>query len=154
MKLRYRGLAPTQFRELYDLPDEVLADRNIRRMVVDEKPGFPCRVTLDDAEVGESVLLLPYEHHAAASPYRASGPIFVREGNHTPFDRLEPPPVFAGRALSARAYDGDGLMVDADIAEGQNMVPLLERLFARTDTDYVHVHYARRGCFACRVERG
>ena len=47
------------------------------------KPGFPCRVSLQDAEPGEQVILVPYSHQSADSPYKASGPIFVREHAQT-----------------------------------------------------------------------
>ncbi|MBI3675545.1 MAG: DUF1203 domain-containing protein [Proteobacteria bacterium] len=125
----------------------------MRRYVADEKPGFPCRVTLEDAEPGERVLLLPYRHQPAHSPYRASGPIFVRERAGEAFDGTDVPEVLRSRLLSLRAYDGQDLIVEADVAEGTAIKPALERLFARADTDYVHVHYARRGCYACRVDR-
>ena len=58
------------------------------------------------------------------------------------------------RQLSLRAYDADGLIVDADVVEGRDVEPALERLFARTDTAYIHVHNAKRGCYSCRVDRG
>src|SRR5437868_13482654 len=111
MTFRYIGLPVKSFAPLFALDSEALAVQGIRRMIVDEKPGFPCRVTLDDAEPGERVLLLPFEHQPAHSPYRASGPIFVRENARTAFDRTgEPPPVLRGRTLSVRAYDGDDMM--------------------------------------------
>ena len=31
--------------------------------------------------------------------------------------------------------------------------PLIERLFANPDVDYIHVHNARRGCYSGRVDR-
>ncbi len=49
------------------------------RMQADSKPGYPCRITLEDAEPGESLLLLRWTHLDMQTPYRASGPIFVRE---------------------------------------------------------------------------
>ena len=74
-------------------------------------------------EVGETSILLHYPHHTAAtSPYRASGPIFVREGvtqtasfvNHMPAQQRT-------RLLSVRAYDADGIMVDAEVAQGEEL---------------------------------
>jgi hypothetical protein len=44
-------------------------------------------------------------------------------------------------------------MVDADIVDGAVAAPLIERLLARADVGYLHLHFARRGCFACRVDR-
>ena len=154
MNLRYRGLAADTFSHLFGLSDQELIARGMRRMVADEKPGFPCRITLEDAEPGERVVLLPFEHQPAHSPFRASGPIFVREGTHATFDRTgSAPEVLSGRKLSARAYAVDGMMVDADVAEGLQLIPLLERFFSTHQVEYAHIHFARRGCYACRVER-
>jgi Protein of unknown function (DUF1203) len=155
MPFRYIGLSPAPFAPLLALDDDTLVARGMRRVIADEKPGFPCRVTLEDAEPGERVLLLPFEHQPAHSPYRAAGPIFVRESAQAPFDRTGSPPAsLLGRVLSVRAYADDGMMIDADVTPGAELELLLDRLFAQSGVAYAHVHYARRGCYAARVERG
>ena len=83
MKYQISALSADEFNHLSALCDDALAKQGARRMRVDTKPGFPCRVTLEDAEVGESVLLVNYEHLAVASPYRSAHAIFVREGATT-----------------------------------------------------------------------
>jgi len=154
MSFRYRGLPAHTFEPYFRMSDAELEAIGARRMIADEKPSFPCRVTLEDAEIGEGVLLLSFPHHAAHSPFKASGPVFIRECARETYDSDVPPPVFrTGRLLSARAYDAGGMMIDADVTESDDLEVLLGKLFARGDTDYVHVHYARRGCFAARVER-
>ena len=55
--------------------------------------------------------------------------------------------------LSVRAYDAVGLMVGAEICEGSRLEAQVERFFARGEVAYLHLHNARPGCFACRVER-
>lgn len=150
---RFQGLPVAPFKALFALDDGALAARGIRRLIADEKPGFPCRVSLVEAEPGERVLLLAYEHQPARSPYRASGPIFVREAATAPYDGTQVPEVLRPRMLSVRAYDVAGLMVDAAVEHGENIEAVLTRLFTRADTDYVHIHNAGRGCFACRAER-
>ena len=154
MSFHYNGLPVASFEPFLGMSDADLAAIGARRMIADEKPSFPCRVTLEDAEIGERVLLLSFLHQDAHSPFKASGPVFVRETAREAYDSDVLPPVFrAGRLLSARAYDAIGMMIDADLTGSDNLELLLEKLFARDDTDYVHVHYARRGCFAARVER-
>jgi hypothetical protein len=154
MTFRATGLPLSPFETLFALDDAALARRGMRRMVADAKPGFPCRVTLEDAEPGERLILLPFEHHAATSPYRASGPIFVREAAGAAFDRVgQVPQVLRGRLLSLRAYDEAGLMVEADIVAGDDVEAAIERFFARDDVSYLHVHNAKRGCYACRIDR-
>jgi len=153
MSFRFKGLHAEQFSCLAALSDGELEARGFRRLIADEKPGFPCRVSLQDAEPGERVLLVNYEHQPVHSPYRAKGPIFVRESAVAAYDASDVPPVLRSRLLSLRAYDADGMIVEADVADGAEVETLLDRLFARPDTAYVHIHYAKRGCFAASVER-
>jgi len=153
MPFRYKGLARESFSEFFAMSDAELAARGVRSMIADAKPGFPCRISLEDAERGERVLLLSFPHQTVHSPYKASGPIFVREAASASYDGTSDPPALRNRLLSLRAYDGDGMMVDAEIVEGNAVETLLERLFARADVANVHIHNARRGCFACSVER-
>jgi Protein of unknown function (DUF1203) len=153
MSFRFKGLHAEPFSDLIALSDAELESRGMRRMVANAKPGFPCRVTLEDAEPGESLLLLNYEHQPAHSPYRAIGPIFVRETAADPFNGTDVPPVLRSRILSLRAYDKDAMIVEAAVVDGKEVETVLERLFARADTAYVHIHYAARGCFATLVER-
>jgi len=154
MPFRATGLSPSQFEPLFALSDAELATRGIQRMTADEKPGFPCRVSLEDAEPGERLLLLPFAHQPAHSPYRASGPIFVRERGATAFDKTDVvPPVLRGRMLSLRGYDTDDCIVEADVVSGDTVEEAITRFFARDDVTYIHIHNAKRGCFACRIDR-
>jgi hypothetical protein len=72
-----------RFSPLLTLSDEELAAHGARRLVADEKPGYPCRVSLVDADPGERVLAVSFTHHDVDSPYRASGPIYVRAAART-----------------------------------------------------------------------
>ena len=151
---RITPLAAEMFRPLMALDDQALAARGIRRAIADQKPGFPCRVSLADAEPGERVLLLPFTHHDVDSPYRASGPIYVREAAVTATPGVnEVPAMLLGRLLSVRAYDPRAMMVDADVVEGGSLAALIARMFANPEIAYLHVHNARPGCFNCRVDR-
>jgi hypothetical protein len=153
MSYRCHGLSAAPFSHLFALPDAALAEQGIVRMIATDD-GFPCRVTLDHAAIGETVLLLNYTHQPAATPYHASGPIFVREAVTTTFDKIdEVPAPLAVRVLSVRAYDANDMMIDADVCEGRDVESYFARFFAQPEAAYLHVHYARRGCFACRVDR-
>jgi hypothetical protein len=154
MSFRVLGLDPAPFAPLAALSDEALVSRAMRRMIADGKPGYPCRVSLDDAEPGERVLLVGYHHQAAHSPYNAGGPIFVRETAKTAYDKTDEIPFsLRVRPISLRAYDEDGLIVNADLVEGGEVEPVIRQYLARGDVSYLHAHYARRGCYACRIER-
>ena len=60
------GLSPGPFSHLFSLSAGQLAPLGILRVTADSTPGFPCRVSLEDAEAGERLILLPFEHPAGA----------------------------------------------------------------------------------------
>ena len=151
---RITGLPAERFRHLFDLSDEELVAHHARRYVVDAKPGFPDRIEMRDAEVGESVILVNHTHLPDASPYRASHAVFVIEGATATYDAVDQIPApLRTRMLSLRGFDRDGMMVDADLVDGQAVESLIERLFANPAIAFIHAHYARRGCYACRIDR-
>ena len=148
------GLPVQPFQPLFGLTTAALQARGMVRQRVDG-PGFPCRITLQDAEPGEAVLLLPWTHLDVDTPYRAGGPIFVRESAlATGVFANTIPEQQRSRLLSVRAYDAGGWMRDAEVAEGVMLESLIERFFGDARVAYLHVHNARRGCYACRVDRG
>jgi Protein of unknown function (DUF1203). len=152
---RIVGLEPSQFRPLFNLPDEQLAARNIHAVVADDsRPGFPCRIRLDHARPGERLLLLNHEHLPAPSPYRSAHAIYVGEESTAAFDKINtvPEPV-RQRIVSVRAFDARHMMVDAGITNGESVEELIGQYLQRPTTTYLHIHYAMRGCYAARVER-
>jgi len=154
MGFQISALNVGQFTRLFDLDDEALAMQGVERMVVDSNPGYPCRVSLQDAEVGETVLLMNYEHQPMPTPYRSSHAIFIRERA----DQAMPPPgevpsMFRHRLLSVRAFDSTGRIVDADVVDGENLESLIDRMFANDTADHLHIHNARLGCYAASVNR-
>jgi hypothetical protein len=151
---RIRGLAPAPFQPLFALTDAELAERGVQRMRVDAYPGFPCRVSLEDAPIGESMLLLNWQHLESIGPYRASGPIFVHENAHASaeFDDAVPEQL-RRRLLSVRAYDDGDMMRAAEVLQGDALETQIRKYFADPAIRYLHVHNARPGCFACRIDR-
>ena len=116
--------------------------------------GYPCRVSLIDAEPGETVLLVSFTHHDVTSSYRASGPIFVRANAQTAKPAInEIPEMLRFRLLSIRAYDEEAMMVGSDVVNGSELEEHISRFFADPRIKYLHLHNARPGCFNCRVER-
>ncbi|MGA3156088.1 MAG: DUF1203 domain-containing protein [Steroidobacteraceae bacterium] len=154
MAFRISGLSPAPFRPLYGLSDEELAQKGIRRYIADTCPGFPDRIEMRDAGIGQSVLLLNHVCQPADTPFRASHAIFVREGAETTYVGLdEVPEVMRTRVLSLRAFDGCGMMLDADLADGGKIEALIARLFGNPRVHYIHAHYAKRGCYSGRIDR-
>src|ERR1700690_3484419 len=148
------GLPYEPFSSLFTLSEAALAERNVQRTVATTKPGYPCRVSLVDAEIGEELLLLPFEHQPANSAYKASGPIFVRRAA-VPAS-IEPgviPDYVRLRLMSVRAYDAAHLMTDAAVCAGSDTASVIERMFSSDEVAYIHLHNANRGCYSCAVIR-
>ena len=151
---RFVALPYEPFEPLFEMSEQELGSAGIRRVVVDEFPGSPCRVSLVDAAVGETVLLLGFTHHDVATPYRASGAIFVRRGA----SRSEPavdeiPAMFLHRILSVRGYDETGMLVDSGVVEGSGLETTIRAMFGNAGVSYLHIHNAGPGCFDCVVKR-
>jgi hypothetical protein len=154
LSFRILALPLDPFLPFFGLDDAGLAVAGARRCIANEKPGYPCRVSLVDAEPGETLILLPHAHHDVASPYRASGPIYVRENARQAFPEVnEVPEAVRRRLLSVRAYNATGFMLDAEVTEGRDLETVINRFFGDKRVAYLHLHNARPGCYSCRVDR-
>jgi len=154
MSFQLAGLSFEPFAALFSLTDPELMELDARRVVATEKPGYPCRVSLADAEVGEELLLVPFAHQTARSPYRSTGPIFVRRAARPcKLAADEIPDYVSLRQISVRAYDSAHMMIDAAVCDGKDTASVIHRIFDNSHAAYIHLHNARRGCFSCRVDR-
>jgi hypothetical protein len=154
MTFRIRGLSPEPFRPLYGLSDAELAKRNARRYVAHESPGFPDRIEMRDARVGESLILVNHEHLPVATPYRSSHAVFVLEGAQETYDRIDDiPEVLSRRLLSLRGFSKDGMLLHADVLEGKTLRHAISAFFDKPGIAYLHAHNARQGCYAGLIER-
>lgn len=154
MPFRILALPSDLFVPLFSLDDAALDARRVVRRVVDAKPGYPCRVSLVDAEIGETVLLLNYEHQPAKTPFRASHAIYVREHAAQAQCRIgEVPDVLRSRAISLRGFDAEHMLVAADLADGTLLEAAIDAMIGDPRVSYVHLHYAKAGCYAARAVR-
>jgi hypothetical protein len=154
MSFQITALDPRRFSRLFAMSDDELADNLAVRRIATAKPGFPCRVSLADAEIGDELILVNYEHQEATSPYRAAHAIFVRkevEQVHPAIDEV--PELFRSRTLSLRAFSDRAMIVAAELVEGKALGPALDRLLADPAAAYVHIHYAKFGCYAAHAQR-
>lgn len=154
MTYKISGLDPAQFAHLIALSEEELARHGATRMIADARPSFPCRIQLDDAKAGESLLLVNHVSHEGNNPYRASHAIFVSESaSEAAVYEDEIPPALARRILSLRAFDANGMMTDAALAQPGEADAAIRVLLANDAVDHIDAHNATRGCFAARIER-
>ena len=154
MSFQIEALAAAQFSGLFVLSDGELAKRDAKRVVVDQCPGFPCRISLADAEVGETILLVNYQHQPNNSPYKASHAIFIREGVEQARPKIgEVPEALKTRLLSVRAFNRSHDIIEADVVDGCEVGMTIEEMFKNPEISYLHLHNARPGCFAASVAR-
>lgn len=154
MTYHIHGLDPAAFAQLVGLSDNQLAHHGAVRMTVDAKPCFPCRVTLDDGDLGETMLLVNHVSHDGNNPYRASHAIFISESATNAADyRDEIPPALDRRILSLRGFDAAGMMVEAKLVQPGGADPAIRAMLVDPAIDHIDAHNATRGCFAARVER-
>ena len=154
MTYKITGLEPSQFAHLIGLSDEELALHNVVRMTANGQPSFPCRIQLDDAKAGETLLLVNHVSHDGDNPYRASHAIFVSENaTEAAVYEDEIPPALERRILSLRAFNRDGMMADAALAQPGGADIAVRQLFENAAVDHIDAHNAIRGCFAARIER-
>lgn len=154
MDFRISGLDYAEFAPLFAMTDEQLRQRSIVRKVADTRPGFPCRVSLQDAQPGDTLLLLNYEHLAVASPYRSRHAIFVRQNaRRANLAVNEIPEVMRTRLLSIRAFDQAAMMLDADVVQGEEVAPAIQRMLGNPDVKFLHAYNAKYGCYSARIDR-
>ena len=154
VNFQFVALDKSEFVSFSDFTDEELSNFNARWVVADTTPGYPCRVSLQNAEIGERVLAISYCFQNADSPYRASGPIFVREIAETARPSInEIPKMLIDSLLSVRAYNSTNSLIASDVVEGTNLESVITSQLSDSSVDYLHVHYAKHGCFNSAVFR-
>jgi hypothetical protein len=150
-EIRIRGLEAGQFSHLFALPDAELAAQGAVRKIADGP--HPCRISLTDATPGDEVILVNFEHHAVASPYRMRFAIYVRQGDQT-FGAVDAvPDQLRRRTLAVRGFDDKGMLTGRELIEGIWLEEAIERQFADARTQYLHIHFAAAGCYAAMIER-
>lgn len=154
MDFQIHALDAEPFEALFDLTDDELQSKNMRRTTVHTSPGTPCRVSMQDAEVGETVLLLNYAHHDVSNPYRANHAIFVRQNAQSAILEVnEVPDVLRSRLISMRMFGADDMMIGADVVAGEALSDAIKAALDDEAVAYIHLHNAKPGCFAASVTR-
>ena len=148
------GISEGTYEHLFKLDENELRELGGQLMIVDQKPGYPCRVSLEDAEIGEEVVLFPFKHHNTSSPYQANGPIFIRRNaRQSQLENNEIPMMLVHRLLSLRVYNAQGIMIEAETIEGRELRSRIAAIFGNQEADYIHVHNAGPGCYNCQINK-
>lgn len=154
MSYRITGLSPAPFAALFGQSDATLAAQGVERVIADAPNSYPDRITMRDAEVGESLLLLNYQHQPASSPYQSSHAIFVLEGAQEAYCATDSvPPVMANRLLSLRGFNAADKIEDGRVVPGSEADATIREMLENDKIRYIHAHNAGHGCYAGLVER-
>ena len=148
MKVNFEIVAiENKYHDWFSLNEEALLARGAIKSMAEVKPGYPCRVSLQDAEIGEKVLLFSFQHHKTHSPYQASGPIFIKANAQVADLAInEVPEMLSNRFLSLRIYDSNGIMIDATTLEGKTLKKEIETILQNHLASYIQIHNAKPGC--------
>lgn len=148
------GLSAEPYTHLYGLSDQELNEYGVYRYAADISPGFPDRVEMRDAELGETLLLVNHASMDRDTPYKTSHAIFVLEGAQESYRSQNTiPQVMHRRLLSLRAFDASGMMLGAELAQGDAISDVADRFLDNPAVDSIHAHYALRGCYAGLIKR-
>ena len=148
MDFQISALNIEKFRHLFGQDQATLAEYGVLRKIVENDPGYPCRISLQDAKIGEKALLMNYEHQPAPTPFRSSHAIYVREScTQAKPGRNEVPKMLRHRLLSVRAFDTYGMMIDADVIAGEHLESLIAQMLAKESAHYLHIHHMKRHKF-------
>ncbi|GJM37520.1 MAG: hypothetical protein DHS20C19_08870 [Acidimicrobiales bacterium] len=122
--------------------------------IADSHPGYPCRRCLEDAPVGEELILVSHDPFDHATPYRSASPIFLHRASCDPPEDLATFPVqLTRRRLSVRAFDDAALMTDAAVVDGEDLGAVVDDFLSDGAVTRIHVHNADRGCWAVTITR-
>ena len=76
-------------------------------------------------------------HLLTVSPYRSSHAIFVKDGaSGAIVGKNQIPEMLRIRLLSVRAFDANGMMVDAYVVDGYDLEPIIERMLSIDSVDF------------------
>jgi hypothetical protein len=115
----------------------------------------PCRHCLRTFAIGrDRRVLFTYDAFSGTESLPLPGPVFVHEA---PCERYAEdagfPADVRSHPLTFNAYGrGRRLRAQEYVADG-DVEPVIERLLARSDVDYIHVRDTHAGCFDFAIER-
>lgn len=154
MSYRIIGLDREPFAGLFEMDDAALAEQGAVRVTATADKGWPCRISLEDANAGEELILLNHVSHDVATPYRSAYAIYLRRAASQKAEYVDQtPPVFEGRPMAFRAFDREGMLRNAALALPGQADAKIRELFASQEIAYIHAHNAAHGCFSATVER-
>jgi len=127
----------------------------VETVTIDSNPGYPCRLSLEDARKGEEVYLFSHSPFTGANAYRETGPVFIRK-NAVPaaLGVNELPEIALARSIVVRAYNSAGTMLAATPVETAEISATIQDLLDDESVECVHLRATASGCFLCSARRG
>lgn len=114
----------------------------------------PCRLCLRTFHEGiEERILFTYQPFSDPASVPAPGPVFIHAAPCERYDAPALPPDFRSLPLLFEAYGTGGEPLGRERVRAAEPEAVLERLFAATGAEYVHIRNEEAGCFMARVDR-
>ena len=127
----------TPFAPLFCASDAARERLGAQRVTADCTPGYPCRVSLAEAKIGD-VDPVQFEHLAEILPYRASYAIYVRCGAVQAVPAVgEVPSILLRRKLAVRGFGVDHCIKVAEVTEGRTLSATIEGIFQQFSS-FIH----------------
>jgi hypothetical protein len=140
---------------------DTMIDQEGHQLVVsiatDEGYG-PCRSCLKQLLPGERRVAFSYSPNPVDHPYNETGPVFIHADACEPYQDAGtfPPEVENGRIkfpLAFRAYNDQGMMIDAVLQNGSSASSTIGSIFENAAVAFAHVRNSQFGCFVAHVDR-
>jgi hypothetical protein len=115
----------------------------------------PCRLCLRTFAIGqERRVLFTYDAFNGTESLPLPGPVFIHEEPCARYSEDDGFPTdLRAHRLTFNAYGRGRHLRAQEYVEDGRAEPVIERLLARDDVDYIHVRDTQAGCFDFRIER-
>jgi len=117
--------------------------------------GAPCRHCLQIIAAGsEKATLFTCDAFEGLEALPLPGPVYIHaEACERYPENAGFPPALRNSPRTLNAYARGRRLVAAEYVEDGNVDAGVEKLFARTDVDYIHARSTTAGCYTFRIER-
>ena len=113
-----------------------------------------CRFCLADGGPEHKHILFSYMPVENINPYVESGPVYIHEECEQYVDVYTLPHDLTTRKyLTVRGYSAEQNLIKGYMAEGENVVETIHKLFENAAIESIHINDASSGCYFLKIVR-
>ncbi len=118
------------------------------------KEGAPCRHCLKIIPAGEQATLFTYDAFEAVEKLPLPGPVYIHANSCERYpEDAGFPAELKNSPRTLNAYAQGRRLLAQEYVENGTVDSAVEKLFTRTDVEYIHVRSTTAGCYTFRIER-